>query len=55
MVLNDAEFLHRNADTGCDHRHMQMDTDGLGMHGDHAVLSDIAIAVIRFEVQMRLT
>ena len=55
MVLDQTQILHRNADTGSDHRHMQVDADGLGVDRDHAVLVNIAVAVVRLEVQVRLT
>ena len=55
MVLNQAQILHGHADAGRDHGHMQVDADGFGMHSDHAVLIDVAIAVVRLEVQVRLT
>ena len=38
-----------------DHGHVQMDADGLGVHGDHAVLVDVAVAVVRLQMQVGLT
>ena len=55
MVLDQTEFFHRNTDTVCDHRHMQMDTDGFGMNGNHAVFINISISAVRLQMEMRLT
>jgi len=54
VVLYHAQLLHWNADAVGDHWHMQMDADGLGVDGEHAVLVRIGIAAVRLQMQMGL-
>ena len=55
MVLNKSQVLQRNTDTISDHRHMEMDTDGFGMNGYHAVFINVAITTVRLKMKVWLT
>ena len=46
MVLNQTQLLQGHADAVGDHGHMQVDADGLGVDGDHAVLVDVGVAAV---------
>ena len=55
VVLDNAQLLHGNADAVGDHGHMQVDTDGLRVHGDHAVLVNVGVAAVGLQMQVGLT
>ena len=46
VVLNQTQLLQGHADAVGDHGHMQVDADGLGVDGDHAVLVDVGVAAV---------
>ena len=54
VVLHQAQLIHRDADAVGYHGHVQVDAYALGVDGQHAVLVYVGIAVVGFEVEVRL-
>ena len=55
VVLNHSQLIHGNTDAVSDHGHVEMDTDGFGVDGQHVIFIIVGIAVVRLDVKVRLS